>query len=308
MANPNITKLPAIPWPTLAGASLLLHAGVLSVGLPRILPVSNPTDAVNIPVTLVDDEVIPVAATPPEAQPTPPSSAPQPKPAQVTPTDGQTITSPPTERREVKPQAPAPSQTPQKPSPPPPQEAAQPTPPPAETETVNDQTSPGTEIPMQQPPTDNPSDTDGVAEAIDAPSDNADKSSSGPTQVSIVDDVQLPKNSGSDQIDQYPIPSFQMPITFDIPANHTCQGTLSNDVINLGVFVDADGLVSSLRFLDPDIYGQNPDLNLADCLWSTALIDSNALRFSPAIRLSNIGEEEAVPTDRVELRLRFSGG
>ena len=64
MAGPNITKLPTPPWSVLAGASILLHAGVWSTGLPQILPVENPGDSsVNIPVTLVGDDVVPVAAS-----------------------------------------------------------------------------------------------------------------------------------------------------------------------------------------------------------------------------------------------------
>ena len=322
MANPNITKLPAIPWPALAGASLLLHAGVLSVGLPKMLPVSNPTGADDIPITLVDDQVLPVAPVPPTVQPTvqptSPAASPQPtpttpappkKPTPVTSTGEQDTTRrPPRERREVTPQTPAPSQTPPPPATPP-TSSAQPNPPTQpETAKAPTVTEPG--VPEQQPPQDNstehPAEIDGGGTDTTTEDETA-QSSTGPTQVKILADVQLPKNSGSDQIDQYPRPNFQMPVTFDIPANHSCQGTLSNNVINLGVFIDADGVVYSLRHLQSDIYAQNADLNLADCLWSVALAN-RSLRFSPATRLNNIGEAEDVPSDSIQLRLQFSEG
>ena len=84
MADPNITKLHTLPWPALAGISLLLHASaIISVGLPWVLRVGAPADSgsVNIPVTLVDDAAAPVAAL----QNSPRQTAPQNLPQQTVP-------------------------------------------------------------------------------------------------------------------------------------------------------------------------------------------------------------------------------
>lgn len=308
MASPKITQLPAVPWPAFAGASLLLHVGVLIFGLPHMVQVSNPapTASVDIPVTLVDDEVIPVASAPTNAQSatTAPntvveSSESGSEPDQeAQPIGGQTAAIKPVDQGVVRAQAPAPTQkTPSSTT----EETARTSPKP---ETVNE--SSRELLPVQQPPTNSQPVIEGSTDATEEPDGNSENSSPGPTQVSIVDDVQLPKDSGGDQIDEYPVARFQKGVTFDIPSNHSCQGSLSTDVINLGIFIDADGLVSSLSFLQPDVYAQSSDLGLADCLFRAA-VNPSAIPFSPALRLTNVGEKEIVPTDRVQLRLRFSG-
>ncbi|MBE9070550.1 hypothetical protein IQ260_28300, partial [Leptolyngbya cf. ectocarpi LEGE 11479] len=147
--------------------------------------------------------------------------------------------------------------------------------------------------------------TEGTQTAAET-EDNSQDPGTGPTEVRIIGDEYLPKESGGDQIDTYPMPSFQMPLTLSIPRSHGCQGSLPTDTLTLGVAVDADGFVSSLRFYLPDIYEQNSDVKLADCLLSAALqSEPSAVRFMPATRLTNIGEEEPVATDRVQLRLQF---
>ncbi|MBT9315121.1 hypothetical protein [Leptothoe spongobia] len=302
MASPNITKLPAVPWPTLAGASLLMHGIALSFGLPRMIQVSNPPPpaSVDIPVTLVDDAAAPAAPVPVTAgavTATPSVNPSNTEPETPTSIGGQNADVKPLEQQVERSQSPT-----QKP--PVSSDSDRPEQPISKPENIN---KPSREtIPDQQPPAANQPAIDSGVPASDESGGHSENASPGPTQVSVIDDVQLPKDSGGDQIDQYPIPIFQMPITFDIPSNHACQGSLSRDVINLGVVVDADGLVSSFRRLQPDIYAQDSDLTLADCLFSTALVDPNVLRFTPAIRLTNIGEEEAVATDRLQLRLRFS--
>lgn len=299
MAAPTLPKLPTLPWPALVSASLLLHAGVLSVGLPKMLRVSQPdSNAVNIPVTLVDAAAEPAATPenlPPPASPSlptsppPPTEAPAPKSA---PVGGQN----PRAHADTQPPVTSPQQ----------RETGQtntsaPLTPAREnvSEDRRDTMPENEHSPDRQT-----GETQTAAETEDGSS--SQRSGTGPTEVRIIGDEYLPKESGGDQIDTYPTPSFQMPLMLSVPRNQGCQGSLPAETLTLGVAVDADGLVSSLRLYQPDIYEQNSDLKLADCLLSAALqLDPSAVRFTPATRLTNIGEEEPVVTDRVQLRLQF---
>ena len=296
--SPDISSLTAIPWPVLAGASLLLHVGVVRAVWPRMVQVSRPgvDSSVNIPVMLVDEDNSsdspPVSSA--VAAPAPVSDIPTSSQTNSQTANSQVVTPESAEVRSQPPSQPSPVTTTTR-------ESAQPIP---------DNTDQPTDRPSEAPdsapvatPID-PSESNPGPQATGETDDRA-QSDLGPTRLSIIDEVYLPKDSGGDQIDQYPTPGFSIPTTFDIPRDHSCQGRLTADVITLGVLVDADGWVSSLRLLQPDIYAQNSDLAISDCLLSASL-PANTLRFTPAIRQTNIGEEEAVPTDRVQLQLRFS--
>lgn len=291
MAASNVTQLHRLPWPVWVGVSVALHIGVLSIGLPHMVQINESTEdsSVNIPVTLVDEDSSPAAAPTYQAQPVPPQ---QPVP-QSNPIGGQNTAIAPAEQ--------APTQPAVSPAPPAAKVPTQDSPKPENTPVIPPET-----VPENRPsPQDEPSDS---GETAAETGDNSQENSA-PTQVSIVDDIQLPKEGGGDQIDKYPTPMFQNSFTLAIPNGHGCQGTLSTNVIDLGVLIDASGLVSSFSLLQPTIYDQSPDLKMADCLLSAALqADPGAIQFSPALRVSNIGEEEAVATDRVQLRLRFDGG
>lgn len=51
----KIPQLHTLPWHTFIGASIVLHIGVLSIGLPRMRQVAQPGDSTSpIPITLVD--------------------------------------------------------------------------------------------------------------------------------------------------------------------------------------------------------------------------------------------------------------
>lgn len=319
MASPTLPKLPTLPWPALVSASLLLHAGVLSVGLPKMLRVSQPdSTSVNIPVTLIDEDAQPAATpanpssstsptspSPPAEAPAPQSvlpsalqSAPQsaPQPVSPAPAGGQNPAVAPGARADTQP-----------PATPPQRETGQadtsaPQPPVRENVGEDHRATTPENEPLQDRQTEG---TQTAAETEDSPQAPPPELGTSPTEVRIIGDEYLPKESGGDQIDTYPTPSFQMPLTLSIPRSHGCQGTLPTDT-TVGVAVDADGFVSSLRLYQPDIYEQTPDAKLADCLLSAALQNApSAVRFTPATRLTNIGEAEPVATDRVQLRLGF---
>lgn len=77
MASLSSTKINAVPWPALVGASVLLHVGALAVGLPRLVQVDRSASPglVEIPVALVDaDEsvaTVPEVVRLPQAAPPP---------------------------------------------------------------------------------------------------------------------------------------------------------------------------------------------------------------------------------------------
>lgn len=321
MAGPNITKLPTLPWPVLAGASALLHTGVLVVGLPHILPVDNPGDnSANIPITLVGDKVAPVAAPAnlPQTTSPPQRSAPQPLPID----EGQNTAAEPTQ-----PLATAPQTSPAQRS--------------------NDATAEQVEQP--QPSHDNgyetPSKTSenqlplegqegqsGIDEGTQAGEGIGDDSqqSNGPTEVIVLGDQPLPQ--GFVDIAEPPqLVEVQNPLS--IPSNHSCsQGSVSN-LVTLSVVVDEQGRVfsqslyadysglpesvfieernedgevvsSGIVELDP-IDNESPNVIRADCLLGAALLaNPRSILFKSAKRSNNIGGLEDATTNW-QLRLQF---
>ena len=281
MAGPNITKLPTPPWSVLAGASILLHAGVWSTGLPQILPVENPGDSsVNIPVTLVGDDVVPVAASDNFPQVAPQVPATQPS-GQTTPVAS---TQQPPTQQEVPAQLKVPQPETSAPSPPKPK-------------------------PVSDPPQDpTPADPLPAADTGKPPSDepaggNAQGADSGPTQVTILSVAPVSQPDRTE-----PKGLFQPPITVAIPSDPNCPGSLSESTarIDLTVRVDEAGYVLT-AYTD----GLKPDdvtVEKADCLFIAAVNDNSAaIQFTPAeyvIPDVSLAEKNAVSA--VTLSLEFS--
>lgn len=262
MADSNITKLSTLPWPTLVGASVLLHVGVLTVGLPQILPVANPGDSSrNIPVTLVDDYAEPVAAAPAS----PSQSQPEAVQPQAVPIGGQnsavdatkqTAAQPdpqPSEIREETPVADPPNSEKVSPSPQPPDVDAP------------DQTLPGPLPDVASQPVEG---TNGDGQ------DNGQTAGS-PTVVTIRN-VDIPEQPN---INDDPEPNFQTPIPLTIPSNPACEGrVLANAPIDVWVEIrGVDGQIATLPDSVP------PEVETANCLLMTAInADPSRISFKPA--------------------------
>ncbi len=278
MANSNITKLSTLPWPTLVGASVLLHAGILAMGLPQILPVENPGDSsVHIPVTLVEDEAAPVAAAPANI----PQSAPPPPETQSVNGDGPT--SPVTESVPIGGQTSAvnvgeqaaTSQTPSTPQPdsrrPDPPEETIPNPervsPPAQEPTLEVEA----QVPEQNSPSQEPS-----AVAPQPMEGTGGSSQTSPTLVTIRD-VNIPEQLN---IRDDPEPNFQRGVSLTIPASSSCEGGVpANTPIDVLVEIrGGDGQIATLPgSLPPEVE------QTANCLLMSAIdVDPSRISFKPA--------------------------
>ena len=292
MANSTTPKLPQLPWPIWAGASLLLHAGALVVSVPTILPVEqSPSDA--IPITLVDEGAIPTAA------PTAPPPSLSSEASNESPLGGQNTT--------VQPEASHQSIAPTS------QEISQNKPATSEPDSHQRPTKPNLEPPDSTDPAKQPKPpnaTEVPAEAIPetppAPGPSAtpqeDAQSSEPVTgngnlaISIVSTPTVPAGTPGDWPDI--LPQLQSTSTINV-AGHTCQNTLPAGDVTVGVVIGADGSVIQ-AFAPPDdnaIAAQT-----ASCLLTHALnTNPAAIRFSPAYT-----GQQAVITDRLQLTLQFS--
>ncbi|MEM7061717.1 MAG: hypothetical protein AAF572_00930 [Cyanobacteria bacterium P01_B01_bin.77] len=268
MANPNITpKVSTLPWPVLAGTSVLLHAGMLMVGLPQILPVDNPGDSsVNIPITLVGDDRAPAAvpdnlpqATPQMAAPTNlPQTAPQQTPAsQPVPIGGQNSANP-TEQA---------TQPPTQQSEPQGNTGVEPIP------KLESSSPPRPQTPDQNPSIQKPAtDTDSQL----AETDNDDQTAgSRPTLVTIRK-VQIPEqlNLADD-----PEPNFQLPVSLTIPSGPFCEGSIvANQPVDISV--EIAGINGQILPLPDSV---PPELEAANCLLMSAVnVDPTRVSFNPA--------------------------
>ncbi|NEP55516.1 MAG: hypothetical protein F6K31_00465 [Symploca sp. SIO2G7] len=286
MAIPSMTKVTTVPWPVLAGASALLHAGALMIGLPQILPVDNfGASSVTVPITLVEEGDVQVVAAPsqvvsptqpPLSQPGGPSAAEKPAQPQTSPAQQfdasdarQTVTAKP----------------------------------------EHDNTLPSNTPDHQSPGQTQPEVTD-IGEGSQRPS--------GPTQVTVVGDVPVLQEIGgfrSNENKQPPSPEILFPVILTIPSTHNCpQGSITSEMI-LDIAISDQGTPLSLNQLLDQYDGsineaavlgdQSPDEKIADCLLGIALqANEGALRFQPAKELNNIGEWENRTTNW-GLRVQF---
>ncbi|MEM9804349.1 MAG: hypothetical protein AAF959_03645 [Cyanobacteria bacterium P01_D01_bin.56] len=110
---PKIPQLHTLPWHTFVGASIVLHIGIVSIGLPRVRQVAQPGNSTaNIPITLVDGTVETVDAAASKTSPptTTPSPSTQTVPQSTIPLGGQNITTEPIQQ--PSPQQATPAETP----------------------------------------------------------------------------------------------------------------------------------------------------------------------------------------------------
>ncbi|ESA34859.1 hypothetical protein N836_15695 [Leptolyngbya sp. Heron Island J] len=285
MVNSNLTKLPQIPWPALAGVSLLLHAGALIVSLPVMLQVDVPdSSSVNIPVTLVDETVAPIA--PPEQLPASVSS-PEPEP----PLGGQNPTVVPQVSNQPSTQPPPqPETTSQKPV----------TEPPVNTETTekpatepdNSSETPNEVAPESPPLSENqPS----VEEDVQNPTNEI---GDGSISINIVGTPTVPPGTPGDWPDV--LPKLQSTSTL-IVADHACNDALPAGEVTVGLVIDANGSVLQV-FPPPD--QDTLAAQVASCLLTHTLsVNPNAIQFAPAYT-----GQQAIITDRMQLTLQFSTG
>lgn len=292
MVGLNTTKLKTLPWPLLAGVSLLIHGSALGVGLPLILNVGASTGStVNIPVTLVDDGAPPVPV-PPALPQTPQPSEPAP---QSTPIGGQNTSGTPKISQNSQPVAsPTPEQT-TSPEPPSPTDTRN-TPSPTATER-----DPISEIPRESPSENSSGNQAPASEGPQSDNETTDGSNgedTGSIKVSVLGDGVLPDEARGDRPDNLPV--FLSASVIPVPRNHTCGGTVSAAQITLGVIIDPDGAVVQAF---PPATSNSESVQVASCLLTAAVqANPNAIRFTPAT--SNNGD--AVATDRIELTVEFA--
>lgn len=290
MANPNLTKLPQLPWPTLVGASLVLHAGAIMASLPVLLRVEPPaSNSVNIPVTLVDEGDLPLAT------PENPSIAERPvtePEQQLVPLGGQNPVVPPQAnnqpaaqppiQQEVAPQkpdlteAPIHTETPEKPA----------------TKPGDSSETPNEGVPETPPVLDNQSPVD---EEVERPTNETGE---GSISITIVGTSTVPPGTPGDWPDI--LPRLQSTSTLSI-ADHTCNDALPAGEVTVGLVIDADGSVIQV-FPPPDEATLAADV--ASCLLTHTLsVNPAAIQFVPAYT-----GQQPIITDRMQLTLEFSAG
>ncbi len=288
MANPNLTKLPQLPWPALVGMSLLLHAGALIAGLPVILRVDAPaSSSVDIPVTLVDEGDLPIAT--PE---NPPAAERLAEPErQPTPIGGQNPTVEPRANNQSVAQPPQQEITAQKPDL---------TETPANTETPEKPaTKPGdsSETPSEASP-ENPPALDNQPPAGEEVQNPTNETGDGSISINIVGTPTVPPGTPGDWPDILPL--LQSTSTLSI-TDHTCNDALPAGEVTVGLVIDADGAVIQV-FPPPD--DETLAAQVASCLLTHALrVNPATIRFTPAYT-----GQQPIPTDRLQLILRFSAG
>ena len=286
MAETNFTKLTQLPWPALISASLILHVGALVASLPVILQVDAPPDnSVTIPVTLVGEGDMPVAAVDSPPPVIPPAEAPLQQPTAL---GGQDPAVEPTVKNQVlAQQAPPQNGLAQKPEP----------------ETVNTDPS---ENPITKPnngtessdgtTTENPPTSDHQTHDPEAPQSPESATGDGAIAISIVDTSTVPPGTPGDWPDV--LPTLQSASALSV-ADHTCNDALPAGEVTLGLVIAADGSVIQV-FAPPDEDGMSAQI--ASCLLTHALsVNPAAIRFAPAYT-----GQQAIITDRMQLTLRFS--
>ena len=286
MVSPATSKLPKLPWPALVGVSLVLHAGALSLGLPLMLRVEDTpaSSSINIPVTLVDENAVPIA---PSESP----AAPAPRPVEnrpPVPIGGETAAAEPrvtTTNNPTTNQPPQPETAPQQPD-----LSRNETIEPSDRPTINDSRRETHRAIANPPATDNET----IAGEGGQPSNST--VGQGSIAISIVGISTVPPNTPGDWPDS--LPTLQSTSTLRI-ANHTCNDALPAGEIVLGLEIAADGSV--IQTFAPTDKNTVP-AQIASCLLNHAVsVDPSVLRFSPAYTGQN-----PIATDRMQLTVEFS--
>ncbi|MBX2862054.1 MAG: hypothetical protein KTR27_00745 [Leptolyngbyaceae cyanobacterium MAG.088] len=302
MADVQITKLPSklsqLPWPVWVGASLLIHAGALAVGLPTILRVDPPSsNSVDIPITLVDEGSTPVAA--PEPPPPPPETTDTPLQT-PNPIGGQNPTIAPQETNQtIAQQKPQQETAPQKPE-------TQVTPSERQVTKPTNQVDPTQEVETPDeiniPEDIITPDTSPVTDTPAVPAEEAQSSEpetgTGAISISIVGTPTVAAGTPGDWPDILPVLQNTSSLSL---TNHTCNDALPAGEVTLGLVIRADGSISDV-FAPPD--EDSMTAQIASCLITHALsLNPAAIQFKPAYT-----GQQAVMTDRIQLTVRFSAG
>ena len=278
MAAPN-DKIHTLPWPALAGVSLLLHVSALGIGLPLMLQVGTPASrSVPIPIALVDDGA---AAPAPIPQTAPISAELTPQPTPIGGTNAAerelTQTSPPTE-----------------------QPAAQQNIPPEQSDGTLAK-EPSIERPttsrdeVDAPPVENQTPENQTPENQPSASEAAESETANDAiAISILGVSTVPPNTLGDWPET--LPTLQSASTLRIPGGHSCGNQLPTGAVTLGLIIEDDGSVSE-AFAPAD--GDTISAQVASCLISRA----DGLRFTPAY-----SGGAAVATDRMQLTVEFYAG
>ncbi|MEM6254072.1 MAG: hypothetical protein AAF821_14225 [Cyanobacteria bacterium P01_D01_bin.156] len=292
----KVPQLHTMPWPAFVGTSLLVHIGVLSFGLPRVITVERPSDSLNhIPITLIDTEASKAGSKLPQlaSSPSPPKAAPQ-------------TTAPNSDQNIV-------TETPPQTSP---QQSAQPSPLKTDNSILE---SPSPEPASSTQPETNQPKLDSPAASPETSSEMENQPTSEPPSVADTDTAEQSdgKTQGATAVtiksvrltlQNQPKPNFQWPIQLQIPREHTCpRGTIPSD-IELFVEVQGNGQVISLRDLKGNLYSQSAEVVTADCLFMVAL-QANPATISFAAPQTdtpfNDIEGTANPSAEVQLKLSF---
>ena len=283
MADSGSNKLSRVPWPAWAGASLLLHAGALLIGMPTIVRIDTPpSNSIDIPVTLIDEGDLPTATpvTPSQTVPVPEQSAQQP-----TALGGRTPV--------IEPQANN-------------QTAAQQTPQPDRTATppnINQPVNEPPAKPVNKPDTSDEPQNPGrpaTPPATDGqkPNEPSEPAGVGEISMSIVGISTVPPGTPGDWPDI--LPTLKSSSTLNI-SSHTCNDALPAGEVTLGLLIGADGSVIQ-TLAPPD--QTSISAQTASCLLTHALsINPSALQFTPAYTGQN-----PIATDRMQLTVQFYTG
>ncbi|MDV3353550.1 hypothetical protein QGP82_33055 [Leptothoe sp. LEGE 181152] len=288
MAETNFTQLTQLPWPAFISASLILHVGALVASLPVILQVDAPPDnSVTIPVTLVGEGDMPVAAVDSPPPDIPPAEAPLQQPNAL---GGQDPAVEPTNQNQgLAQQAPPQNGLAQKPEP----EAVNTDP------SENPTTKPnnGTES-SDGTTTENPPASDHQTHDTEKPQNPESAIGDGAIAISIVGTSTVPPGTPGDWPDV--LPTLQSASALSV-TDHTCNNALPAGEVTLGLVIAADGSVIQV-FAPPD--EDTMSAQIASCLLTHALsVNPAAIRFAPAYT-----GQQAIITDRMQLTLRFSPG
>ncbi|MEM9266499.1 MAG: hypothetical protein AAGA46_13320 [Cyanobacteria bacterium P01_F01_bin.13] len=303
MAGPNIAKLSTLPWVAWVSVSVLLHVGVLSYGLPRMLRVGEPaSSAVNIPVTLVDEGAAPVTANNPNLPQAQPASEPVPEslPVQPIPIQGNNTTVEPNLSQVPQPvQAPTPQEisTQEIPSQEPQVSTSEPSEPVAETPAPTAESS--TPVPNRaESPADQDDRNDAADEVppvrelpVEGGAQDSAESMNGPVEISILGVSTVPPDTLGDWPEV--LPTLESASIVHIPGGHNCGNQLPSGELTLGLIVEDDGTISEAFALP------NEDIaaaQIATCLLTRA----NGLRFTPAY-----SSGQPIATDRMRLTVQF---
>ncbi|MEO0868713.1 MAG: hypothetical protein AAFY17_09735 [Cyanobacteria bacterium J06642_11] len=312
---PKVSQLQTLPWSAFVGASVLMHIGVLSVGLPRLMQVGRPTgNSSNIPVSLVDETTSgsdtsanqPTTSQPTTSQPTTSQpTASQTVPQKTIPIDGQNNSATP----------------PAQPAAPSTQDSAQTLPEKNQNSNsgpIAEQTivpTPAVKAPIAAPPLDiappgdpvqppsrSPEATEPVGAEDTSGETSNEQTARGPTTVTIESAESITElGGGSTQ------PEFSLPQTLSIPQNNCSSGVVPNSV-QLKVEIIGNGEVISLKSNAGQLYDTSPQVITADCLFMTALRSNPSIRFTPT--QPDIGENNPVnpgvgPSVAGQFMLRF---